>query len=54
MLFGSGIQMVGFIAIKWSKLDWKSNGHSISNPVFKKLQQDGGQKWSDIEMDSFS
>jgi hypothetical protein len=36
--------MVGFMAIKWSKHDKKSNGHSISGPIFKWLQQDGGQK----------
>jgi hypothetical protein len=36
-LFGSGIPMVGFITIKWSKLDWKLNGRSISGPVLKSL-----------------
>jgi hypothetical protein len=41
-LFGSGIvikwfgfQMVHFIAIKWFKVDLKSNGHSKIGLVFK-------------------
>jgi hypothetical protein len=34
--------MVSFIAIKWPKPDQKLNGHFISAPVCKWLQQEGG------------
>jgi hypothetical protein len=30
-----GFKMVGLVAIKWSKLDWKSTGQLISSLVFE-------------------
>jgi hypothetical protein len=41
---------VDFIGVKWSKPDQKTNGLSISCPVFKCLSQVSSQKWSGIRM----
>jgi hypothetical protein len=48
-LFAYSIQMVGFIAIQWSKLDKMVQFLNVRLfcPDFKKLKQDGGQKCSD-------